>query len=84
MSNRQNVVKELQTELGMRRKVWRAIVDRKTGKAFFSLQSHQERYDTLNAALEFMEGMTDREFAEQTARNIGRKAIKEATQTTLF
>ena len=80
----ESIKRELQTELAMRRKVWRAIVDRKTGKAFFSLQSHQERYDTLNAALEFMEGMTDREFAEQTARNIGRKAIKEATQTTLF
>ena len=80
----ESIKRELQTELAMRRKVWRAIVDRKTGKAFFSLQSHQERYDTLNAALEFMEGMTDKEFAEQTARSNGRKAIKEATQTTLF
>lgn len=84
MSKRISAVKELQIELSMRRKVWRAVVDRKTGKAFFSLQSHQERYDTLNALAEFLEGMTDKEFLEQVARNEGRKAIKESTQPTLF
>lgn len=84
MSKRISAVKELQTELGMRRKVWRAVVDRKTQKAFFSLQSHQERYDALNDLLDFLDGMTDKEFLEQAARNAGRKAIKEANQPTLF
>lgn len=81
---RSEAVAELQTELKMRRKVWKNVPDRKTGYPFFALEGHQKRYDVLNRLLDFMDGMTDKEYADFETKIAGRKAIAQANQPTLF
>jgi hypothetical protein len=58
---RKKIIKELDTELKMRRKVWPKIygeVDR------FVKIEHQERYDLLATAKRIFEQITDADFAK--------------------
>jgi len=58
---RKKIIKEFDTELKMRRKVWPKIygeVDR------FVKIEHQERYDILQIAKRVFEQMTDADFAK--------------------
>lgn len=58
---RKKIIKELDTELKMRRKVWPRIY--KQVEQFVKLE-HQERYDLLTTAKRIFEQMTDADFAK--------------------
>lgn len=81
---RADAIKELQTELSMRRKVWSNVKDRNTGRPFFALAGHQTRYEILSSLLDLVEGMTDKEFGDLATKVAGRKVIADASQPTLF
>ena len=80
---RAEMVAEIKIELTMRKKVWGNTIDRKTGTPFFSSQAHQARYNTMAAALELLEGITDTELQKLRA-NIERRKEEGQAQTTLF
>ena len=56
---KQEAIKEIQSELAMRRKVWERI----PGKAEeFTSLTHQKRYNTMLAILATLEALPDRAF----------------------
>ena len=58
---RKKFISELNTELGMRRKVWEKTTDHQTKKITFVDMEHQRRYDILALLGEVLELMTDAE-----------------------
>lgn len=67
----------------MRRKEWSNVKDAKTGKPFFSTQSHQNRYDIMAETLELFERMTDQEYIK-LRQAIESREKEQGKQTTLF
>lgn len=71
------IIKEFDTELKMRRKVWPRIYGE---PETFVKPEHNDRYKALNLAKSIFESMTDAEFAKYTLRI----TTKPDDQPTLF
>jgi 2-keto-3-deoxy-galactonokinase len=77
---RASFIAELQTENGMRRKVWKRIPG---SHAEFVDMEHQRRYTQTTEMQEFFQAMTDREFYNVIDR-IRRDKEAKAAQTSIF
>lgn len=80
MSTQKDCIRELETELAMRRKVWREL--RGTPGQFASVE-HTKRYAVLSDTLELLRTMTPAEFHLITSR-AERQRAEAAKQTEMF
>lgn len=61
--NRKEAIKEIEAELGMRRKVWRMNKD-----GGFTFVEHERRYAKMLSLCDILKSMTDKEFAHFLTR----------------